>query len=136
VNRLLKSIIAFFILAAWMTLPSCTPKIDSGANSQQEANELQQRTLPPGSHLVNQRPFTFQAWGASASWEIESDYSPDAYKSWVTSRLRPDFQVRATANSGLRFIKVVQGDVETLSVVTASSSGTLHVAVKLETYPD
>lgn len=135
-NGLLKSIIAAWVLSAWMGLPSCTPKFDSDMSLQQEAKELQQRTLPPGSRLVNQHPLTLQGLGASASWEIESDYGPDAYKSWVTSRLRPDYRVGETANSGLRFSKYAHGDEETLSLETASSSGTLHVAVKLEIYPD
>jgi len=119
-----------------MTLPSCTPKFNADMSLQQVANELQQRTLPPGSRLVNQRPFTVQVWGASASWELESDDGPDAYKSWVTRRLRPDFQVRETANSHLRFSKDAHGDVETLSLEMVSSTGTLHVAVKLDIYPD
>ena len=135
-NRLLKSITAVSVFAAWLTLPSCTPTFSSDMSLQQEASEIQHRTLPPGSRLVKQRPLTFQAWGASASWELESDYGPDAYKSWATSRLRPDFQVRETANSRLRFSKDAQGDVETLSLETALSSGTLHVEVKLEIYPD
>lgn len=135
-NRQLKSIIAACVLSTWTTLPSCTPKIYSDDYLQQEVNEVQQRTLPPGSRLVNQRPLTFQALEASASWEVESDDGPDAYKSWVTSRLRPDFQVHATANSGLRFSKYAHGDVETLSVEMVPSTGTLHVAVKLDIYPD
>ena len=134
--RLLKSITAVSVFAAWMTLPSCPPKIDSDTYLRQEASELQLRTMPPDSRLVNQGPFAFQAWGASASWEIESDYSPDAYKSWVTSRLRPDFQVRETEDPPLRFSRCAHGDEETVSVETTSSSGTLHVTVKLEIYPD
>jgi len=136
VNRLLKFIIAASALSVWISQPSCTPKIDSDAYLQQEASELQQRTMPPDSRLVNQHLLTLQAWGASASWEIESDDGPGTYKSWVTSRLRPDFQVRETANSRLQFSKDAHGDVETISIETASSSGTLHVAVKLEIYPD
>jgi hypothetical protein len=119
-----------------MILPSCTPTFNSDMPFQPEASDLQQRTIPSGSYLVNQHPLTRREWGASASWEIESDYSSDAYKSWVTSRLRPDFQVRETANSRLRFSKDAQGDVETLSMEMVSSTGTLHVAVKLEIYPD
>ncbi len=135
-DRLLKSIIAASVLSVWATLPGCTPMIGSDTWLQQEASDLQQRTTPSGSHLLDQHPITRGEWGASASWEIESHDSPDIYKDWVTSRLRPDFQVRPTANSGLRFSKYVQGDVETLSLETASPSGTLHVAVKLEIYPD
>ena len=92
--------------------------------------------IPPDSHTVNQHPLTLQGLRATASWEFDSSDAPDAYKRWVTSRLRPDFQVRETANSGLRFSKYAHGDEETLSVETASSSGTLHVTVKLEIYPD
>ena len=135
-NRFLKSMIAASVLSAWVTLPSCTPKIDSDTYLQQEASDLQQRTLPPDSRLVNQHPLTHQGSGASASWEFDSNYAPDTYNRWVTSRLRPDFQVRETANSRLRFSKYAHGDEETLSVETASSSGTLHVTVKLEIYPD
>jgi hypothetical protein len=135
VNRLLNSIVAACALSVWTTLPSCTQKIDSDTYLQQQASELQQRTLPPDSRLVNQHPLTHQGLGASASWEFESSYAPDAYKSWVTGRLQPDFQVRETANSRLLFSKDAQGDVETLSLETAASSGTLHVAVKLEIYP-
>jgi len=130
-NWHLKSMVAVSVLSAWVTLPSCTPKIDSDTYLQHEASELQQRTIPSGSHRVNQHPLTRRRWGASADWELEPDYGPDAYKSWVTSRLRPDFQVRETANSRLRFSKDAQGDVETLSVEMVSSTGTLHVAVKL-----
>jgi len=136
VNRLLKSITLVSVFASWITLPSCTPKFNSDMSLQQEANELQQRTLPPGSRLVNENRLTRQTWGASARWEFESNYGGDAYNRWVTSRLRPDFQGRETANSGLRFSKYAHGDVETLSVDTALSSGALHVAVKLELYPD
>ena len=135
-NRLLKSIIAACVLSVWTTLPSCAPKIDSDAYLQQEASDLQQRTLPPDSRFVNQHPLTHQGLGASAGWEFDSNYAPDAYNRWVTSRLRPDFQVRETANSRLQFSKYAHGDEEKLSVETASSSGTLHVAVKLEIYPD
>jgi hypothetical protein len=136
VNRLLKSITVVFVFAAWITLPSCAPKFNSDRSLQQEANELQQRTLPPGSRLVNEDRLTRQNWGASARWEFESNYGADAYNRWVTSRLRPDFQARETANSVLRFSKYAHGDVEALSVETALSSGALHVAVELEIYPD
>jgi hypothetical protein len=136
VNRLLKSIISACVLSAWTMLPSCAAKIDSDAYLQQEASDLQQQTLPHDSRLVNQHPLTLQGLGASASWEFELNYAPDAYNRWVTSRLRPDFQARETANSSLRFSKYVHGDEETLSVETGSSSGTLHVAVKFEIYPD
>lgn len=135
-NWHLKSMIAAAVFSAWMILPSCTPKIDSDKYLQQEASDLQQRTLPSDSRLVNQHPLTHQESGASASWEFDSNYAPDAYNRWVTSRLLPDFQPRETASSRLRFSKYAQGDVETLSVETASSSGTLHVTVKLEIYPD
>ncbi len=135
-NRLLNSIIAACALSVWMALPSCTPTFDSDAYLHHEVSDLQQRTIPSGSQLVNEHPLTRREWGASASWEIESDYSPDAYRNWVTSALRPDFQVREAANSHLVFSKDVQGDAETLSLETTSSSGTLHVAVKLEVYPD
>jgi len=77
-----------------------------------------------------------KGWGANASWEFDSKYAPDSYHRWVTSKLRPDYRVGETANSGLRFSKYAHGDEETLSLETASSSGTLHVAVKLEIYPD
>jgi hypothetical protein len=77
-----------------------------------------------------------RAGAASANWEIESNYGPDAYKRWVTSRLRPDFQIRETANSHLQFSTYAHGDEETLSMETASSFGILHIAVKLEIYPD
>jgi hypothetical protein len=136
VNRLLNSIVAACALSVWATLPSCTPNSDSDTYLQQQASELQRRTLPPDSRLVNQHPLTHQGLGASASWGFESNYGPDAYNHWVTNGLRPDFQVRETANSGLRFSKYAHGDEETLSVETASSSGTLHVTVKLEIFPD
>jgi hypothetical protein len=132
----LKSVVAVSVLSAWVTLPSCTPKIDSGTYLQQEASEIRQRSLPPDSRLVTQRPLALQGLGASASWEFESNYAPDAYDRWVTSKLRPDFQVRETANSRLRFSKDAHGDVETLSMEMVSCTGTLHVAVKLEIYPD
>ena len=135
-NRLLKSIIAACILSVWISLPSCTSETDSDAYLQQEASDLQLRTMPPDSRLVNEQPLSLRESGASASWEFESDYAPDAYNRWVTGKLRPNFQVREAANSGLRFSRYAHGDVETLSVEAASSSGTLHVAVKLEIYPD
>ncbi len=135
-NRLLKCTIAFSVFAAWITLPSCTPKTDPDTYLEQEASDLQRRTIPPGSRLINQHPLTFQGLGASASWEFDSNYAPDAYNRWVASALKPDFQVRETTNSRLRFSKDALGDVETLSVETASSSGTLHVTVKVEIYPD
>ena len=62
--------------------------------------------------------------------------APDAYKIWVTTRVRPDFQVRETSNSHLRFTKYAHGDDETLSVQTTPSSRALHVTIKLEIYPD
>jgi hypothetical protein len=133
-NRFLKSIIAasLFSMGMGMMLPNCTPKIDSDAYLQREANELQRRTLRPHSRLADQNPLTLQGLGAIAGWEFESNYDPDAYNRWVTTRLRPDFQVRETAYPGLRFSKYARGDVETLSVETVSSSGTLHVTVKRE----
>jgi hypothetical protein len=136
VNKLLKSIIAASALSVWIALPSCAPKIDPDTYLQQEVSEVQQRTEPAHSHLVNQHPLSLQGWGASASWEFESNYSPDAYNRWVTSRLRPDFHVRETEDPPLRFSKYAHGDEETLSVETASSSGALHVTLKLEMYPD
>jgi len=135
VIRLSKSVVVS-LLATCMTLASCAPKIDSDAYLQHEAGDIQLRTLPPGSRLVNQRPLTLQGLGASADWELECAYSPDEYRSWVTSRLRPDFQVHETHNSQLRLSKDVHGDVETLSLELVSSTGTLHVVVKLEIYPD
>jgi hypothetical protein len=135
-NRHLKSIIAASALSVWIALPSCAPKIDSDTYLQEEVSQVQQRTLPPGSRLVNQHPLTLQELGAYASWELDSNYAPDAYIRWLTSGLRPDFQVCATANSRLQFSKYVHGDEETLSLETASYSGTLRVAVKLEIYPD
>jgi len=136
VNWFLKFMIAAVALSAWIGLLSCAPKIDSDTYLQQEVSDLQRRTIPPDSRRINQHSFTRRELGASASWDFESDDAFDAYKSWVTSRLRPDFQARETINSRLRFSKDVQGDVETLSLETASSSGALHVAVKLEIYPD
>ena len=135
-NGRLKSITAVSVFVAWMTLPSCTREFNPDISLQREVKELQERTLPPGSRLVNQHPLTLQGLGASASWEIESDYSPDACKRWVTGRLQPDFQVHETANSGLRFNKFAHGDEEALSLETASSSGTPQIAFKLEIYPD
>jgi len=135
-NRFLKSMIAASLLSAWMTLPSCTPKFDSEQYLQQEVSSLQLRTLPPDSRLVNQHLPTRQSLGASTSWEFDSNYTSDAYNRWVTSRLRPDFQVRETAGSPLHFSKYAHGDEETISVETTTSSGTLHVALNLEIYPD
>ncbi len=135
-NMFLKSIIAASLFSMGMMLPNCTPKTDSDTYLQREANELQRRTLPPHSRLVDQHPLTLQGLEVTAGWEFESNYDPGAYHHWVTNSLRPDFQIRETANSGLRFSKYAHGDVETLSVETASSSGTLQVTVKLEIYPD
>ena len=120
-----------------MTLPSCTPRIDSDTYLQQEYSDIQQRTLPPDPRLISQHPFEIQRSGVRAGWEFESNYAPEAYSRWVTSRLQPDFQVLETDISHLRFSKGARGgDVETLSLETVSSSGTLHVDVKLEIYPD
>lgn len=135
-NKLLKRIIAFSTFAAWVALPSCTSKIDTGTYLQQEFSEIQQRTIPPNSRLINQHAIAIQELGASAGWEFESNFAPEAYGRWVTSRLQPDFKVRETTNSRLRFSKEARGDVETLSLEMVSSSGTLHVIVKLEIYPD
>jgi len=110
--------------------------MDPDTYLQQEASELQQRTLTPDSRLVNRHPLAHQGLGASASWEFDSNYDRDAYNHWVTSRLRPDFQVGETGNSALRFSKYAHGDQKTLSVETTSSPGALHVTVKLEIYPD
>jgi hypothetical protein len=136
VNKLLKSIIAFSTLAVWVALPGCTSETDPGTYLQQEFSDIQQRTIPPNSRLINQHAIAIEELGASAGWEFESNYVPEAYGRWVTSRLQPDFQVRETANSRLRFSKEARGDVEMLSVETVSSSGTLHIIVKLEIYPD
>lgn len=135
-NRLLKSFIAACVLSVWISLPSCTSETDSDRYLQQEVRQLQLRTMPPDSSFVNQQPLSLTEAGASASWEFESNYTPDAYNRWVAGKLRPDFEVHATANSPLRYSMYAHGDEETLSVKTASSSGALHVAVKLEIYPD
>lgn len=135
-SRLLKTIIIVFVLVAWGTLPSCLSEVSSETHLQQEASHLQERTTPPDSRLVSQDPPTIQAGVACASWEFQTNYSADAYKRWLINRLQPDFQVHEAPNSGLRFNKYAQGDVEMLTVKTASSSGILQVAVKLEVYPD
>ena len=136
-NKPLKAIVAFLTFAVWMTLSSCTSRIDSDTYLQQEFRDIQQRTLPPDSRLISQDPFTIQRSGVSAGWEFESNYAPEAYSRWVTSRLQPDFQVREADVSHLRFSKEARGgDVETLYLETVSSSGTLNIDVKLEIYPD
>ena len=135
-NRFLKTVIAACVLTAWGTFPSCIPEVSADAQIQREAADLQERTVPLDSHLLAHHSLALQGWIASADWEFLSNYSADAYYHWVTSKLRADFQIHETSNSYLQFSKDADGDVETLSIKTAPSSGMLRVAVKLEIYPD
>jgi hypothetical protein len=136
VNRGLRTAIAVSVLSAWGYLPSCTPATQPDTYLEREVRELQQRTMPADSHLVRQHSPAIQGWAARADWEFESNYSPDAYFRWVTGRLEPDFRIHETANSPRRFSRYTQGNVETVSIETASASGALHVAIKFELYPD
>jgi hypothetical protein len=131
-----RAAIAASVLSAWGALASCTSDVRPDTYLQQEVMKLQERTIPADSHLVSDPPPVIQGWVALASWEFESSLSPGSYNLWVTSRLEPDFRMLEAANSPLRFSRYTKGDVEAVSIDTASASGTLHVTVKVEIYPD
>lgn len=135
-SRGLRAAIAALVLSAWGSLPSCTSEARSDTYLRQEVTELQERTIPADSHLVSDHPPVIQGWVARASWEFESSLSPATYTLWVTSRLEPEFRMHQAANSPRRFSRYTQGDVEAVSIETASTSGTIHVAVKVELCPD
>jgi hypothetical protein len=135
-SRGLRAAIAASVLFAWGALPSCTSQARPDTYLQQEVRELQKRTIPPDSHVVSQNAPVVQGWVACANWEFDSSISPAAYNLWVTSRLEPDFRIHEVADSPLRFSRYTQGDVEAVSIETAAASGTSHVAVKFELYPD
>jgi hypothetical protein len=135
-SRGLRAAIAAMVLSAWGSLPSCASEARPDTYLRQEVTELQKRTIPADSHLVSNHPPAIQGWVGRASWEFESSLSPATYNLWVTSRLKPDFRMHQAANSPLRFSRYKQGDVEAVSIETASTSGTIHVAVKVEFCPD
>jgi hypothetical protein len=101
-----------------------------------EVEHLQKLTIPPDSHLIDEHPPTIQGWVARADWEFQTNYSADAYNSWVAEKLRPDFHAYGSPSSPTRFSKYEQGDVEMLSVATAPLAGMLRVTIELEIYPD
>jgi len=135
-SRGLRAAIAASVLSAWVSLPSCTSDAQPDIYLHREVRELQKRTIPAGSHLVSENPPVIQGWVARANWEFDSSLSPATYNLWVTNRLEPDFRIHEAAHSPLQFTRYTQGDVEAVSIGTASASGTLHVTVKLELYPD
>ena len=135
-NRGLRAAIAASVLFAWGVLPCCTPEARRDTYLQQEIGELQNRTIPADSHPISEHPPVIQGWVARANWEFDSRLTPATYNLWVTRRLEPDFRIYEAANSPLRFSRYTEGDVEAVSIETTSASGTLHVAVKFELYPD
>ena len=135
-TRLLKSVIAVSMLAAWAALTSCTFDPGPDTRLQREVEHLQELTIPPGSHLIDQRPPTIQGWVARADWEFQTNYSADEYSGWVAEKLRPDFHAYGSPSSLTGFSKYDQGDVEMLSVVTVPFAGMLQVTIRLEIYPD
>ena len=136
VNRFMSIAIATSLLSAGGIFSACTSDVSLDTRMRQEAEDLQKRTIPPNSSLLVEHSPTIEKWVARADWQFETDYSPDAYNHWVASKLQPDFQLRQTPNSGMRFSKHYQGDVETLSVTAVATAGVLRVTVRLEIYPD
>lgn len=135
-NRRLKRAFLVYAMSAGLGMPCCAFQPSSRTHLEREVQQLHWITIPPHSHLVSQHAATIKGWDATADWEFQSDYSADAYQRWVTRRLREDFQIRQASGSYLRFTKDAQGDVETLSLMTAPSAGALQVTVKLDLYPD
>ena len=136
VSRLLKSVLALSMLAAWAALSSCTFDPSPDTHLQREVERLQKLTIPAGSHLIDEHPPTIQGWVARADWEFQTNYSADAYYRWVAEKLRPDFHAYGSPGSPTGFGTYDQGDVEMLSVVTVPFAGMLRVTIKLEIYPD
>jgi len=135
-SRGLRAAITASVLSAWGSLPSCTSEAGPDTYLRQEVTELQERTIPADSHLVSDDPPVIQGWVARASWEFESSLSPATYNLCVTSRRGPDFRMHQAANSPLRFSRYTRGDVEAVYIETVSTSGTIHVTVQVELYPD
>ena len=135
-RKLLMPVIALSLLSAWAALSSCTFDPSSETHTQREVEHLQKLTIPPDSRLIDQHPPTIQGWVTRADWEFETNWAGDAYKSWVTEKLQPDFHSYGSPNSPTRFSKYDQGDAEMLSVATAPLAGIRRVTIKLEIYPD
>ena len=135
-TRLLKSVIAVSMLAAWAALTSCTFDPTPNTRLQREVERLQELTIPAGSHLIDQHPPRIQGWLARADWEFQTNSSADEYSGGVAEKLRPDFHAYGGPRSSTGFSKYDQGDVEMLSVVTVPFAGMLQVTIRLEIYPD
>jgi hypothetical protein len=131
-----KRMVVGFMLSVLGTLSGCISESSPETNLQQEVEDLQKRTIPDGSHLLDRHVPTIHGWVATADWQFETNYSADGYNEWLGDKLRPDFQVHEGASSPTRFSRFSRGDVEMLSVVAAPSPGMLRVTVKLEIYPD
>jgi hypothetical protein len=135
-SRPLKSVIALSMFSVWAVLSACTLNPNPDTYLQREVEHLQELTIPLDSHLVNQHPPEIQGWVVRADWEFQTNYSADAYNSWVAEKLRPDFQAHGSPGSPARFSKYDHGDVETLSVEAAPFAGMLRVTLNLVIYPD
>ena len=135
-RKLLKPVMALSLLSAWAVLSSCTLDPSSETHTQREVEHLQKLTIPPDSRLIDQHPPAIQGSVTRADWEFETNWTGDAYKSWVTEKLQPDFHSYGSPTSPTRFTKYEQGDAEMLSVATAPLAGMMRVTIKLEIYPD
>jgi len=135
-SRLLKTVIAIFILSGCGTLSSCTSETSPKTYLEQEVEHLQKRTIPPDSRLIDQHLPAIHGWVARADWEFQTQYGADKYNEWLADKLRPEFRVHQSAGSSIRFSEQDRGDVETLSVETTTSAGMPRVTVRFEMFPD
>jgi len=115
---------------------SCEGHNNPGGFLRQETEELQRRTVPPGSEALVRSGPTQEGWTKIERWEFETSWDWSKYQAWVTSDLQPDFGVQHVGESHLRFVRHLTGDAEKVDIGATSNGVRLHIKVTLTTYPD
>lgn len=123
-------------LTLWSLFPSCGGGQDQGGFLQTETDNIKSLTTPNGSYPGSVPDTPISRYDATAVWEFNTAMSSAAYFRWVSSRLQPAFGLHSHSEDRLLFSRYLKGDEETIGIATSQRSGTEHVRVTVDLYPD
>lgn len=95
---------------------------------------VRERTLPAKGRLISGYPPSRRGQVLSASWEIETEMTGDAYTAWVTGQL-PEFKAASSEPGTLCFTRKLEGDVYSVTLKPQPRSEGLLIAATFEASP-
>jgi hypothetical protein len=122
------------LLSLLLLFNACAREVDPDAALKARLAELQERTLPPGSRIVNSSGLIRSQFSVAASWELETGWDWQKYSEWIRSQL-VGFEVIRTDGGEIVFSQPVGGDTESITVKAVSTSQKSRIQVRFKIYP-